>query len=117
MGKLVTVVFSDLEGSKTSATRSTRRSCESSSARYFEKMRTVLEAHGGKVEKYIGDAIMAVFGLPAVHEGDAAEMQTVLEALNEPPKPTRSPKTPGRPHPTSRSSRPSRRPTGEPGRG
>ena len=52
-------------------------------------MRQVLERHGGTVEKYIGDAIMAVFGLPRLHEDDALravraafEMGTVLQGLN-----------------------------------
>ena len=40
-------------------------------SRYFEAMRAVLERHGGTVEKFIGDAVMAVFGIPAVHEDDA----------------------------------------------
>jgi class 3 adenylate cyclase len=38
---------------------------------FFDAARAVLERHGGTVEKYIGDAVMAVFGLPAVHEDDA----------------------------------------------
>ena len=58
-------------------------------SRYFEGMRTALERHGGTVEKFIGDAVMAVFGLPVRHEDDAlravraaADMQSALEALN-----------------------------------
>ena len=39
--------------------------------RYFDEMKSVLERHGGTVEKFIGDAIMAVFGIPIVHEDDA----------------------------------------------
>ena len=39
--------------------------------RYFDEMRDVLERHGGTVEKFIGDAVMAVFGVPVVHEDDA----------------------------------------------
>ena len=39
--------------------------------RYFDAMQAVLERHGGTVEKFIGDAVMAVFGVPAVHEDDA----------------------------------------------
>src|SRR6188472_888445 len=40
-------------------------------ARYFERMKAIVESHGGTVEKFIGDAVMAVFGVPAVHEDDA----------------------------------------------
>ncbi len=40
-------------------------------ARYFERMKAIVERHGGTVEKFIGDAVMAVFGVPAVHEDDA----------------------------------------------
>ena len=57
-------------------------------ARYFERMKSIVERHGGVVEKFIGDAVMAVFGLPAVHEDDAvralraaAEMQLALPEL------------------------------------
>ena len=39
--------------------------------RYFERMKTIVERHGGSVEKFIGDAVMAVFGVPVVHEDDA----------------------------------------------
>jgi predicted ATPase/class 3 adenylate cyclase len=58
-------------------------------SRYFDEMREVLEHHGGTVEKYIGDAIMAVFGLPRIHEDDALRavraafaMQQALARLN-----------------------------------
>src|SRR5687768_16618743 len=57
--------------------------------RYFEEMRAVVERHDGTVEKFIGDAVMAVFGIPQVHEDDAlravraaADMHERLEALN-----------------------------------
>ena len=56
-------------------------------SRYFDAMSAELERHGGVVEKFIGDAIMAVFGLPTVHEDDAlravraaADMQRALAA-------------------------------------
>jgi tetratricopeptide (TPR) repeat protein len=58
--------------------------------RYFERMRGVIERHGGTVEKFIGDAVMAVFGIPEVHEDDAlrgvrasVEMRDALASLNE----------------------------------
>jgi class 3 adenylate cyclase/tetratricopeptide (TPR) repeat protein len=58
-------------------------------SRYFAEMRTVIERHGGSVEKYIGDAIMAVFGIPTVHEDDALravraahDMREALAELN-----------------------------------
>ena len=59
-------------------------------ARYFDRMRTVLERHGATVEKFIGDAVMAVFGIPEVREDDAlravraaAEMREGLRELNK----------------------------------
>src|SRR4051812_47675652 len=58
--------------------------------RYFDSMRTALERHGGTVEKFIGDAVMAVFGIPTLREDDAvravraaAEMRAALAELNE----------------------------------
>jgi tetratricopeptide (TPR) repeat protein len=57
-------------------------------ARYFERMRGIVESHGGTVEKFIGDAVMAVFGVPQAHEDDAlracraaAEMRDALPEL------------------------------------
>ncbi|MGH3041439.1 MAG: adenylate/guanylate cyclase domain-containing protein, partial [Gaiellaceae bacterium] len=86
----VTVVFSDLVESTSLADALDTEVVREVLARYFEEMRSVLDAHGGTVEKYIGDAIMAVFGLPAIHEDDALravraalEMSAALEALNE----------------------------------
>jgi len=59
-------------------------------ARYFGAMRQVIERHGGTVEKFIGDAVMAVFGVPVLHEDDAlravravCEMREALVLLNE----------------------------------
>ena len=58
-------------------------------ALFFGAMRTALERHGGSVEKFIGDAVMAVFGIPQLHEDDAlravraaAEMRAALDDLN-----------------------------------
>src|SRR4029077_4262787 len=57
-------------------------------ARYFERMTAIVESHGGSVEKFIGDAVMAVFGVPMAHEDDAlracraaVEMRNALPEL------------------------------------
>ncbi|HEX6332037.1 MAG TPA: adenylate/guanylate cyclase domain-containing protein [Actinomycetota bacterium] len=88
--KTVTIVFSDLKGSTSLGERLDTESLREVLSRYFTAMQAVLERHGGTVEKYIGDAIMAVFGLPVAHEDDAvravraaAEMREVLTTLNE----------------------------------
>ncbi|TMM33197.1 MAG: guanylate cyclase [Actinobacteria bacterium] len=87
--KTVTIVFSDLKGSTNLGEALDSESLREVMSRYFDEMRAVLEHHGGMVEKYIGDAIMAVFGLPRLHEDDAlravraaASMQDTLATLN-----------------------------------
>ena len=87
--KTVTVVFSDVTGSTTLGERLDPESLRRVMARYFDEMRAALERHGGTVEKFIGDAVMAVFGIPVLHEDDAlravraaAEMRERLVALN-----------------------------------
>jgi class 3 adenylate cyclase/tetratricopeptide (TPR) repeat protein len=87
--KTVTVVFADLTGSTGLGERLDPESLRRIMHRYFEEMRAAVERHGGTVEKFIGDAVMAVFGIPLVHEDDAlravraaAEMQERLAALN-----------------------------------
>ena len=42
-------------------------------SRYFDEIKASIERHGGTVEKFIGDAVMAVFGIPLVHEDDALQ--------------------------------------------
>jgi class 3 adenylate cyclase/tetratricopeptide (TPR) repeat protein len=88
--KVVTIVFSDLQGSTSLGERLDSESLREVMTRYFDEMRRELERHGGRIEKFIGDAIMAVFGLPAVHEDDALRavraatgMQQALERLND----------------------------------
>ena len=88
--KTVTVVFSDLVGSTSLAESMDSETLREILQRYFEAMQGVLERHGGAVEKFIGDAIMAVFGLPKLREDDALrgvaaalEMQVALAALND----------------------------------
>jgi class 3 adenylate cyclase len=88
--KTVTVLFSDLVESTTLGERLDPEVLHETLSHYFESMRAVVERHGGTVEKYIGDAIAAVFGVPVAHEDDAlravraaVEMRAALDALNE----------------------------------
>jgi class 3 adenylate cyclase len=69
--KTDTVVFCDVSGSTSMGERLDPETLRRVMTRYFEAMRSVLEAHGGTVEKFIGDAVMAIFGVPTVHEDDA----------------------------------------------
>jgi class 3 adenylate cyclase/tetratricopeptide (TPR) repeat protein len=87
--KTVTVVFSDITGSTSLAERLDPEAVSNVLARYSHEMRRALETHGGTVAKFIGDAVMAVFGVPAVREDDAlravraaAELGSALERLN-----------------------------------
>ena len=88
--KTVTIVFSDLQGSTSLGEALDSESLREVMTRYFEAMKVELERHGGTIEKYIGDAVMAVFGLPRLHEDDAlravraaAGMQRALAGLND----------------------------------
>src|SRR2546429_9147296 len=69
--KTVTVVFSDIVDSTPLGERLDPESLRRVMARYFAEMRAALEAHGGTVAKVIGDAVMAAFRLPPLHEDDA----------------------------------------------
>ena len=88
--KTVTVLFCDLAGSTSLGERLDPESLRRAMERYFDRMQAILESHGGTVEKFIGDAIMAVFGVPQLHEDDAVravraaiEMRGALTSLNE----------------------------------
>lgn len=88
--KTVTIVFSDLKDSTALGERIDTEALHEVKERYFGAMSAEIVRHGGKVEKYIGDAIMAVFGLPKAHEDDALRavraahgMRVALEKLNE----------------------------------
>ena len=83
------MVFSDVTGSTALGERLDPESLRRVLARYFELASQVVERHGGAVEKFIGDAVMAVFGIPHVHEDDAlravraaAELGGALGELN-----------------------------------
>jgi class 3 adenylate cyclase/tetratricopeptide (TPR) repeat protein len=69
--KTVTVLFCDVAGSTELGEAADPEALRAVLARYFERMKEIVERHGGSVEKFIGDAVMAVFGVPAVHEDDA----------------------------------------------
>ena len=69
--KTVTVVFCDVTGSTALGESTDPEALRALLARYFERMKGIVEAHGGSVEKFIGDAVMAVFGVPVSHEDDA----------------------------------------------
>ena len=90
MRKTVTVVFSDVIGSTSLGEARDPESMRRVMSRYFDEARAVHERHGGTVEKFIGDAVMAVFGIPTLHEDDAlravraaAEMRVQLDVLND----------------------------------
>jgi class 3 adenylate cyclase len=88
--KTVTVLFCDVTGSTPLAELLDPETARRLMLRYFDEMALVIGRHGGAIEKYIGDAVMAVFGVPQIHEDDAlravraaAGMRTALTELNE----------------------------------
>ena len=88
--KIVTALFCDLVGSTTLGERHDPEVLRPILDGYFTEMRSAVERHGGRVDKFIGDAVSAVFGLPNAHEDDALravragmEMQERLQTLNE----------------------------------
>ena len=85
--KVVTVLFCDLVGSTALGESTDPEALRARMRRYFEDLRVILERHGGTVEKFVGDAVMAVFGIPVSHEDDAlravraaAQMRTAIAA-------------------------------------
>jgi predicted ATPase/class 3 adenylate cyclase len=88
--KTVSIVFCDVVGSTPMGDELDPETVRRVMTRFFEEMRRVLERHGGTVEKYIGDAVMAIFGIPRLHEDDAlratraaADMRSALTSLND----------------------------------
>ena len=69
--KTVTVVFCDVVGSTALGERTDPEALRALLPAYFERMNGIVESHGGTVDKFIGDAVLAVFGVPLVHEDDA----------------------------------------------
>jgi DNA-binding SARP family transcriptional activator len=88
--KIVTVLFADVAGHTRLTTTLDPEAVRDVMTRFFGTMRAVIERHRGTIEKYSGDEVMAVFGVPSAHEDDAlravraaADMQAALAGLNE----------------------------------
>jgi class 3 adenylate cyclase len=87
--KTVSVLFCDLADSTSLGERLDPEPLRELMGRWYDEMRVAVEHHGGTVEKFVGDAVMAVFGLPRAHEDDALRavraalgMQKAVERLN-----------------------------------
>src|SRR5436190_3942715 len=87
--RTVTILFADVTGSTALGERLDPEALRALMGRYFATMKRTIESHGGTVEKFIGDAVMAVFGIPQVHEDDAlravraaAQIRDELAVLN-----------------------------------
>jgi len=87
--KLVSILFVDMVGSTALADGADPEDVRDRNQLYYDEVRSRIEQYGGTLEKYIGDAVMAVFGVPAVHEDDATRalraalrMRRALDRLN-----------------------------------
>jgi class 3 adenylate cyclase len=81
--KTVTVVFCDVTGSTALGERLDAEALRRVMMRYFASMTQAIERHGGTVEKFIGDAVMAVFGIPTTHEDDAIRAVRAADDMRE----------------------------------
>jgi class 3 adenylate cyclase/tetratricopeptide (TPR) repeat protein len=81
--KIVTVLFADLVGFTAKAERLDPEDVRATLSPYYAELRSVLERHGGTVEKFIGDAVMAVFGAPVAHEDDPERAVRAALAIRE----------------------------------
>lgn len=88
--KTVTALFCDMTDSTALSDRIDAEAFRAVMIRYYDVMRECLQRHGGTVEKFVGDAVMAIFGVPQVHEDDALraaraamEMRVAIAALND----------------------------------
>ena len=87
--RVATLLFADVSGSTTMGEQLDAEPLRQVMGRYFDTMRVAIERHGGVVEKFIGDAVVAAFGVPVVHEDDAlravraaVDMRRALDDLN-----------------------------------
>src|SRR6187200_1055666 len=81
--KVVTVLFCDLVGSTALGESTDPEALRARMRRYFEDLRVILERHGGTVEKFVGDAVMAIFGIPTSHEDDALRAVRAASEMRE----------------------------------
>ena len=81
--KVVTVLFSDVRGFTALGERLDPESLHELMGRWFHETHQVITRHGGTVEKYIGDEVMAVFGVPVVHEDDALRASRAALEIDE----------------------------------
>ena len=79
----MTVLFCDVTGSTELGESTDPEALRALLARYFERMKGIVESHGGTVEKFIGDAVMAVFGVPQAHEDDALRAVRAASDMRE----------------------------------
>ncbi|MCW2964402.1 MAG: hypothetical protein JWO17_1654 [Actinomycetia bacterium] len=81
--RTVTVLFCDLTGSTAMGEELDPERLRVVLAGYFERMKAIIERHGGTVEKFVGDAVMAVFGVPVLHEDDALRAVRAAAGMRE----------------------------------
>jgi class 3 adenylate cyclase/tetratricopeptide (TPR) repeat protein len=81
--KLVSVVFADVVGSTAFGSENDPEAVRSVMGSYFERMKAIAETHGGTVEKFIGDAVMVVFGVPLLHDDDAERAVRAALAMRD----------------------------------
>src|SRR6478736_8781573 len=88
--KVITVLFADLVGFTSRAEKLDPEDVRAMLSPYYARLRHELERHGGTVEKFIGDAVVALFGAPVAHEDDperavraAIAIREAVAALNE----------------------------------
>jgi class 3 adenylate cyclase/tetratricopeptide (TPR) repeat protein len=80
--KTVTALFADVVGSTAMGSQRDPEVVRDVLRQFFARMTTIAESHGGTVEKYIGDAVMVVFGMPRLHEDDAERAVRAALAMN-----------------------------------
>ncbi|MDA0179965.1 AAA family ATPase [Solirubrobacter phytolaccae] len=81
--KTITILFCDLEGFTSFGERFDPETQLQVIGRYYDALRPVIQAHGGRPQKYIGDAIQALFGVPQLHEDDALRAARCALAMRE----------------------------------